>query len=435
LQQQPHVVQPFYHQQPFNTTHHINLTSHQIQTPPPTFMSSQTNPPSIQQQIHPYYSQPVLTFENPETIQNLLSKISDIFDKHKNEISEIFKNYKNDRKESHVAMVESLKVFTGENEEEEPQEETEFTISVEEEESTTEENTVFIAPDEEPTAAEERKMLIIGSDFFSMTNQNFKIFEKEHKEEKEQEFTTHHDSISTSLCPKSSPPPTTTHFPSTLSPPAPPLKPPDPPPKPPDPLMVHSANRPPKPSDLKSPPDTIFSSLPPFRPPPRPAPSKLPDMLPEPPLTKSSTRLVPPEPPNKLTEAAPPPPLSEPPSSSSSLRPQPKPPDVKPSCKFCLISLCLSYTFSKMENSTIHPCDIVAFHVKFGTTSQPENIIHVTHVTNHSQPMDQCEGILGESQPFKENTIRVLFQDPIIRGHVALALSKTTHFTCQLFSH
>jgi hypothetical protein len=117
--------QPFYYQQPLNTStlmsHHVSLPSHQIQTSPPTFVSSHTAPPSLQQQNHPSYSQTVETFENPKTIQNLLFKISDIFDQHKNEISEIFKNYKNERKESlekfqkelkesNLAVVESIAV-------------------------------------------------------------------------------------------------------------------------------------------------------------------------------------------------------------------------------------------------------------------------------------------------------------------------------------
>jgi hypothetical protein len=241
LQKQPHVVQHLYYPHPLNTAHHIGLPSYQIQTPPPTFVSSQTAPPSLQ--IQPSYTQPVMTFENPETIQNLLSKISDIFDKHNSEISEIFKNYKNERNESHVAMVKSLKVFTGENEEEEEektQEETAFTISVEEEELTTEENTVFIASDEKPTALlEEPQMLVISSDFFSMTESNHQTVEEENKEENEKK-----------------PPPT--QFPSTL----PPLKPPDPPPS------VFTAQSlpltprpPPRPPDLHFQPQTVFSPL------------------------------------------------------------------------------------------------------------------------------------------------------------------------------
>ncbi|PNY17840.1 hypothetical protein L195_g014592 [Trifolium pratense] len=67
LQQQPHVVQPFYHQQPHNTTYHIDLPFQKIQTAPPTFVSSQEAPPSLQQQIHPSYTQPVSIFQNPET--------------------------------------------------------------------------------------------------------------------------------------------------------------------------------------------------------------------------------------------------------------------------------------------------------------------------------------------------------------------------------
>ncbi|MCI36960.1 hypothetical protein A2U01_0058184, partial [Trifolium medium] len=84
-----------------------------------------------------------------------------------------------------------------------------------------EEETEFLASVEdkaEPTVIEEAKKIVDGGrDFFSMTNQNFETVEKG------QESNTHHDSLSTSLCPK----PPLTQFPSTPSSPPPPPKPPD----------------------------------------------------------------------------------------------------------------------------------------------------------------------------------------------------------------
>jgi hypothetical protein len=64
------------------------------------------------------------------------------------------------------------------------------------------------------TSVEEQpKRSVDGNDFLSITNPNLQIFDEENKEEKEKESKAHHDSLSTSMCPK---PPTPPQFPSTL---------------------------------------------------------------------------------------------------------------------------------------------------------------------------------------------------------------------------
>ncbi|KAK2386610.1 hypothetical protein QL285_060480 [Trifolium repens] len=104
---------------------------------------------------------------------------------------------------------------------------------------------------------EQPKKLVDDSDFLPITDPNLQIFDEVNKEEKVKESKTHHDSLSTSLCPK---PPPTTRFLSTLPPPATPLKPPDPPPKPPDLLIIHSTDSPPSspPKPREPPPKPPF---------------------------------------------------------------------------------------------------------------------------------------------------------------------------------
>jgi hypothetical protein len=226
---------------------------------------------------------------------------------------------------------EWIPILPGEEEDEEEKKQTEeepvTAIILPETQSMNElpENTEFIASvkEEKPTVVEEPKMLVLGSEFFSMTESNHQIVEEEDKEDKKQEFKTHHDSLSISLCPK---PPPTTQFPSTLPAPAPPLKPPDPPPKPPNLLMAHSAHSLP-----------ISPSEPPPLHPPSPKP---PDILDA--TTTTTTTVLspllpfpPPKPPDKtLMPISTPKQYSPPPQvsvvvSPESLQPPPKPPDVK----------------------------------------------------------------------------------------------------------
>jgi hypothetical protein len=94
--------------------HHVGLPSsqNQNQNPTPTFVPPQTIPPSFPthnyQQQPQSYSQPVATFQNPETNQNFMSKLSEILEKNNKFFSEIDEKYKQQKEESQRILDEKL---------------------------------------------------------------------------------------------------------------------------------------------------------------------------------------------------------------------------------------------------------------------------------------------------------------------------------------
>ncbi|GAU20515.1 hypothetical protein TSUD_130730 [Trifolium subterraneum] len=246
-----------------------------------------------------------------------------------------------------------------------------------------------------------------------MPDLNIEIIEKEQKEEKEEEFKTNHDSLSTSLCPKQPP---TTQFPSNLQSSDPPLKPPDPPPKPPDLPMVYTAQSPPapppEPPDLKSLSDEVLASPPCSKPPSPSTPFTNPVARPpaKPPYLRTFMETPITKPSLKVSYL---PPTSLPP---------PKPPDTPP--PFSPIVLLCSTLFDTFVLKEVF--DFLC--LKGGPQTQ-------------SSPSDSFVVVLGKSHPSTEITIRVLYQLSITNRHVdsnssvysVLVLSQhSTHYcSCQ----
>ncbi|KAK2387978.1 hypothetical protein QL285_061702 [Trifolium repens] len=230
--------QPFFYQQPPNTStlmsHHVSLPSHQIQTPPPTFVSSHTAPPSLQQQTHPSYSQtpsstsfPRYYQQQPQTLNpslppsRLEMKLS-IFDGSEDAYwwiicSEKSFNSRNRRVSDAERLMECSFAMKGSaltwwlswylaNPNRswdsftcallwhfKPEWKPILPIEGEEEEPTENEKV--------PEQLEEKKSTVIEATKKLVNGGNLQIIQEEDKEKKEQESETRHDSSPTSSCP------------------------------------------------------------------------------------------------------------------------------------------------------------------------------------------------------------------------------------------